>query len=105
MPAPQPVAGAAPYFAVAFTFADFMRFWLLFILIFFAVRYVLPVVLRVVLSGFVRKQMRSGGFAAPPRPGAAQGEVRVDYVPPTAPSSEKPAGFQGGEYVDFEEVK
>ena len=86
-----------------------MKFWLIFILIFFTVRYVLPVVLRLVLSGFVRKQMRNGGFVVPPqsRPGpqAAPGEVRVDYVPPTAPDAEKPHGFKGGEYVDFEEVK
>ena len=47
-----------------------MRFWLIFILIFFAVRYVLPVVLRLVLSGFVRKQMRNGGFVVP-QPGPA----------------------------------
>lgn len=89
-----------------------MKFWLIFILIFFAVRYVLPVVLRLVLSGFVRKQMRNGGFAVPPQarpaggPAATRpGEVKVDYVPPTAPERDKPAGFKGGEYVDFEEVK
>ncbi|GAC1596480.1 MAG: hypothetical protein NVS3B25_20850 [Hymenobacter sp.] len=88
-----------------------MRFWLIFILIFFAVRYVLPTVLRLVLSGFVRKQMRDGGFAVPPQArsnGAAAprpGEVRVDYVPPKAPESGKPQDFKGGEYVDFEEVK
>ena len=84
-----------------------MRFWLIFILIFFAVRYVLPIVLRLVLSGFVRKQMRNGGFVVPPRPGPAPapGEVRVDYVPPAAPEGAKPADFKGGEYVDFEEVK
>ena len=86
-----------------------MRFWLIFILIFFAVRYVLPIVMRLVLTGFVRKQMRNGGFVVPPqsRPGSAAtpGEVHVDYVPPTAPEREKPQGFKGGEYVDFEEVK
>ena len=86
-----------------------MRFWLIFILIFFAARYVLPIVFRLVLSGFVRKQMRNGGFVVPPpsRPGpqAAPGEVRVDFVPPIAPEREKPQGFKGGEYVDFEEVK
>ena len=83
-----------------------MRFWLIFILIFFAVRYVLPVVLRLVLSGFVRKQMRNGGFVVPqPGPAPAPGEVRVEYVPPVAPASENPPGFKGGEYVDFEEVK
>ena len=82
------------------------------------VRYLLPVVLRVVLSSFVRQQVRKaqeGGFYAPPgggseaysppRPTTAPGQVRVDYVPPTA--SKKPARkpeFKGGEYVDYEEV-
>ncbi len=86
-----------------------MRFWLIFILIFFAVRYVLPIVLRLVLSGFVRKQVRNGGFGVPPQaaPGSSSepGEVRVDYVPPVAPEREPPQGFKGGEYVDYEEVK
>ena len=89
-----------------------MKFWLIFILIFFAVRYVLPVVLRLALSGFVRKQMRNGGFSVPPQarpdggPAATRpGEVKVDYVPPTAGQPGKEHGFTGGEYVDFEEVK
>ena len=88
-----------------------MRFWLIFILIFFATRYLLPIVMRLVLSGFVRKQMRNGGFGVPPQsrpangPATRPGEVRVDYVPPTAAEGEKPPGFKGGEYVDFEEVK
>jgi hypothetical protein len=89
-----------------------MKFWLIFILIFFAVRYLLPIVLRLALAGFVRKQMRNGGFVVPPqaRPdGNANtgrpGEVHVDYVPPTASQPSKQHGFAGGEYVDFEEVK
>lgn len=83
-----------------------MRFWLLLILIVFVVRYVLPVVLRLVLSAFVRKQVRNGGFAAPrPGPPPAAGEVRVEYVPPAASEGTKPDSFKGGEYVDFEEVK
>lgn len=91
--------------------SGYMKFWLIFILIFFAVRYLLPIVLRLALSGFVRKQMRNGGFVVPPqaRPenGSASrpGEVRVDYVPPTAEQSRQPHDFKGGEYVDFEEVK
>jgi hypothetical protein len=87
----------------------FMRFWLIFILVFFAVRYLAPIVLRLLLTGFVRKQMRNSGFVVPPQsrpgPSSAPGEVRVDYVPPVAKEREKPTGFQGGEYVDFEEVK
>jgi len=43
-----------------------MRFWLIAILVFFAIRYLLPIVLRLVLSSFVRKQMRNGGFVVPP---------------------------------------
>ena len=86
-----------------------MRFWLILILVFFAVRYVLPIVLRLVLSGFVRKQMRNGGFVVPPQPGpptpAASGEVRIDYVPPAPLEAKPPTGFKGGDYVDFEEVK
>ncbi len=92
-----------------------MTFWLLLLFTFFFVRYVLPLVLRTVLSGFVRKQMRNGFGGPPPGPGyranasgAAQqpGEVRVDFVPPTAASSKNnPTGFKGGEYVDYEEVK
>ncbi len=86
-----------------------MRFWLIFILIFFAVRYLLPIVMRLVLTGFVRKQMRDGGFGVPPQarpdagPSSRPGEVHVDYMPPTAPDGKH--GFKGGEYVDFEEVK
>ena len=88
-----------------------MRFWLIFILIFFATRYLLPIVFRLVLSGFVRKQMRNGGYVVPPQgppangPASRPGEVRVDYVPPTATEGQKPSDFKGGEYVDFEEVK
>lgn len=89
-----------------------MKFWLIFILIFFAVRYLLPIVLRLALGSFVRKQMRDSGFVVPPQgpsaggaTGSRPGEVHVDYVPPTPPERDKPSGFKGGEYVDFEEVK
>jgi hypothetical protein len=85
-----------------------MRFWLIFILLFFAVRYVLPIVLRLVLTSFVRKQMRNGGFVVPQAdldPDPTPGKIRVDYVPPAPSEKEKPQSFKGGEYVDFEEVK
>ncbi len=88
------------------------KFWLLLIVVFFLIRYVLPVVLRAVLGGFVRKQMRDSGFAPPPQaarsgPPPAPGQVRVDFVPPApkAPGPDQPHDFKGGEYVDFEEVK
>lgn len=89
-----------------------MKFWLISILIFLAVRYLLPIVLRLALNSFVRKQMRNGGFGVPPQAQASSGpaatrpgEVRVDYVPPTVAQPSKQHGFTGGEYVDFEEVK
>jgi hypothetical protein len=88
---------------------DFMKFFLISILLFFALRYLLPIVLRLALNSFLRKQMRNGGFVVPPQaqsgPPPAPGQVRVDYVPPVAKSNEKPHDFKGGEYVDFEEVK
>jgi hypothetical protein len=81
------------------------------------VRYLLPVVLRAVLGGFVRQQVhkaQQAGFYPPTggpqqgyqaRPETAPGQVRVDYVPPTAAGSERKHEFRGGEYVDYEEVK
>ena len=103
-----------------------MTFWLVLLFTFFFVRYLLPVVLRAVLGGFVRKTMRNGGFGPQPGPGPGfgagsqghsqqhtrqpdgprPGEVRVDFVPPTASQPGKPpTGFKGGEYVEYEEVK
>ncbi|MBO2008565.1 DUF4834 family protein [Hymenobacter negativus] len=89
-----------------------MKFWLISILLFFAARYLLPIIVRLALSSFVRKQMRNGGFAVPPQGQANNGsatsrpgEVRVDFVPPKAAQPSKQHGFTGGEYVDFEEVK
>jgi hypothetical protein len=86
------------------------------------VRYLLPVVLRAVLGSFVRQQVhkaQQAGFYPPGggqpagyqsqaqahQPDAAPGQVRVDYVPPTAAGTERKHEFRGGEYVDYEEVK
>jgi hypothetical protein len=86
-----------------------MNFWLTLIISFFVIRYVLPIVFRLLLSRFVRKQMEKGGFVVPPQaqpgPSPATGQVRVEYVPPKPAASARPSGFKGGEYVDFEEVK
>lgn len=82
----------------------------------------LPHVLRAVLGGFVRQQVhkaQQGGFYAPPgggpaggyqaqsqqEPAAKPGQVRVEYVPPTASGTGRKHEFRGGEYVDYEEVK
>jgi hypothetical protein len=100
-----------------------MAFTLSLLLFFLLVRFVLPRVLRAVLSGFVRQQVhkaQQGGFYPPPaggnpmggaqsqsrqEPAAQSGQVRVEYVPPTTSASERKHEFRGGEYVDYEEVK
>jgi hypothetical protein len=92
------------------------------LLFFLFVRFVLPRVLRAVLSGFVRQQVhkaQQGGFYPPagagptgsyqaqsqPEPATRSGQVRVEYVPPTTSASERKHEFRGGEYVDYEEIK
>ena len=100
-----------------------MAFTLSLLLFFLFVRFVLPRVLRAVLSGFVRQQVhkaQQGGFYPPagagpmggsqaqgqPEAAAKPGQVRVEYVPPTtSPAGDRRHEFRGGEYVDYEEVK
>ena len=91
-----------------------MSFWISLLLFFLVVRYILPVVLRAALGGFVRQQVnkaQQGGFYGPgpgfqaPPPTAEPGQVRVDYVPPQTAGTERKHEFRGGEYVDYEEVK
>ena len=98
------------------------RFSLTLFVTFLIIRYVLPGVLRLVLGGFVRQQVRraqqhtqapfGGPFGpsgagpsqqAQSRPAPAPGEVRVDYVPPTAKTT-RPGEPKVGDYVDFEEI-
>lgn len=91
-----------------------MRFWLILLVSFLFIRFVLPTILRLVLTGFVRQQVRraqqhtqapfGGPFGAggAPEP-RAPGQVRVDYVPPTA-KTPRPDAPKAGEYVDYEEV-
>ncbi|MCC3155744.1 DUF4834 family protein [Hymenobacter sp. 15J16-1T3B] len=101
---------------------SFISFLLVSFLIFWVLRLVLPLLLRYVLTAFVRKQMQAGGMPfgadaadfgqqAPPRyerpnqrPAEPAGQVRVDFVPPKAPRQPKKE-FRGGDYVEFEEVK
>ena len=94
-----------------------LRYWLSIFITFLIIRYVLPSVLRLVLSGFVRQQVRQaqqhteapfGPGASNSRsryaaPAAGEGQVRVDYVPPTAKTT-RPGEPKMGDYVDFEEV-
>jgi hypothetical protein len=100
-----------------------MAFTLSLLLFFLLIRFVLPRVLRAVLSGFVRQQVHKAqqdGFYPPAgagpmsghqaqrqqEPAAQPGQVRVEYVPPTtSPGGDRRHEFRGGEYVDYEEVK
>ncbi|WP_426490136.1 DUF4834 family protein [Hymenobacter sp. 102] len=93
-----------------------MKFLLILLVLWVFGRYVVPLLMRFIISHLLRKQARQFGqqfgsspFAAPaqpnnPRRPSATGEVHVEYVPPKE-KPRKPAEFKGGEYVDFEEVK
>ncbi|WP_114782196.1 DUF4834 family protein [Botryobacter ruber] len=90
-----------------------IKFIFVTILIIFFIRLVAPFLLRWLLQAFVKKSIRNGTFfygntqqqrsQQEPRNGRAKadGNVRIDYIP------EQPdkKGFDGGEYVDYEEIK
>lgn len=95
------------------------KFFLTLLIISLLVRFVLPVVLRLVVGMFIKKQVRRYGqqfgqappfggqnspFGRPPGPAPAPGEVRVEYVPPQA-KARPDTNFKGGDYVEYEEVK
>ncbi|MDU0370944.1 DUF4834 family protein [Hymenobacter endophyticus] len=93
-----------------------MKFFLVLIVLWLFVRYVLPLVLRFAVKHLLKKQAQKFGqhyganpFANPSQTSARPshtptGEVQVEYVPPRA-KPPRPREFNGGEYVDFEEVK
>jgi hypothetical protein len=81
-------------------------------LIFMLLRLVAPFLLRMLLGFFVKKAVKNGGFGSPQQPfGQSQqhqykkptGEIRIDYIPEDKAKPKKE--FNGGEYVDYEEVK
>ncbi|UYZ58681.1 DUF4834 family protein [Hymenobacter latericus] len=96
----------------------FIKFLLITFIVSMVLRLVMPTLLRWALGAFVKRQMRKGGVVfgpggnpfAPPSPSGGpghntpNGQVRVDYVPPTG-KRQPDTNFRGGEYVDFEEVK
>lgn len=103
-----------------------MAFTLSLLFVFLVVRYILPRVLRALLGSFVRQQVyrsqRAGGTAFDPLGGfgngqsyrqapwqdtaraSEPGQVHIEYVPAQAQKARK-SEFQGGEYVDYEEVR
>lgn len=104
-----------------------MAFTLSLLLFFIVVRYIVPRVLRALLGNFVRQQVYKsqqaksfpssfgplGGFGntnthrqsywADAARATQPGQVHVEYVPEAAKTRQ--GEFQGGEYVDYEEVK
>jgi hypothetical protein len=82
---------------------------LLIFLIFFLLRLVAPTLLRLLITFVVGRQVRKGNFS--PFQQHRPGYQRPADVPPGKIRVEKPAsdpdkkGFDGGEYVDYEEVK
>ena len=88
------------------------------LLIIFFIRMVAPVLFRWLLGMFIKKKMRNGTFfytnmhqqqhqqQAPHNNGSqqngrAKGNVKIDYIPEQPERKD----FNGGQYVDYEEVK
>lgn len=93
-----------------------IKFIFVTILIIFLIRLVSPFLFRWLLAFFVKKSIRNGTFFysnmnrpqnnpyQEPRPngnGRGQGDVKIDYVPEQSGRKD----FNGGQYVDYEEVK
>ncbi|MCC9136369.1 DUF4834 family protein [Pontibacter silvestris] len=96
-----------------------LKFILTTLAIIFFIRLVAPVLFRWLLSAFLKKSMRNGNFfyngnlnqqrqqrnnsnnGSNSSNGRSNGDVRIDYIPEQPNRSE----FNGGEYVDYEEVK
>lgn len=75
-------------------------------------RLVAPVLLRMLVKFIFGRTIRNAGFGGPQQPfGNSQqhqyqkpnGNVRVDYIPEDYQKQRK--DFEGGQYVDYEEVK
>lgn len=92
-----------------------IKFILTFLVIIFFIRLVAPFLFRWLLAIFVKKSIRNGTFfysnvnqqqrQQQHANGSSQkktaGDISIDYIP------EQPdkKGFDGGQYVDYEEVK
>lgn len=88
-----------------------IKFLLITFLIYLLIRLVAPYLFRWWLKSFMKKHIRNGNFqnpyrpgGPPPRPQQPEGEIQIDYIPEEQPDQPK-KNFQGGEYVDYEEVK
>ena len=89
-----------------------LKFLIVSFLIIMFLRLVAPFLLRWLVKFIFKKTIRNAGFGAPQHPfGDSQnhqykkpnGNVRVDYIPEEHQKQRK--DFEGGQYVDYEEVK
>lgn len=86
------------------------------LLIIFFLRMIAPTLFRWLLGLFLKKSMRNGTFfysninqqrqaqqqqGSHNANGRAKGDIKIDYIP----DQPKEKSFNGGEYVDYEEVK
>jgi hypothetical protein len=89
-----------------------IKFIFVTILIIFFIRLVAPFLFRWLLAFFVKKSIRNGTFfysnmnrpqqeSRPNGNGRQQGNVKIDYVPEQPDRKD----FNGGQYVDYEEIK
>jgi hypothetical protein len=89
-----------------------MEYILILLIALIFIRFILPGLVKALLARFIRRQMRTHGFEVPSqepprsRSTSAAEQVRVDFVPPRQTiNPDKPHSAQGGEYIDFEEIK
>ncbi|PKV62581.1 DUF4834 family protein [Pontibacter ramchanderi] len=89
-----------------------IKFIFITLLFIFFIRLVAPVLFRWLLAFFVKKSLRNGTFfysnmnQPQPEPrassnGRQQGGVKIDYIPEQPDRKD----FNGGQYVDYEEIK
>ena len=89
-----------------------IKFLIITVLVILFFRLVAPVLFRYLLGMFIKRSMRNGTFFTNmhqqqrPQPtdnsnGRAKGDVKIDYIPNQPDRKD----FDGGEYVDYEEVK
>ncbi|HEY4650096.1 MAG TPA: DUF4834 family protein [Pontibacter sp.] len=90
-----------------------IKFIFVTILLILFFRLVAPVLFRFLLGMFIKRSMRNGTFFTnmhqQQRPqqnpassnGRAAGDIKIDYMPNQPDRKD----YQGGEYVDYEEVK
>jgi len=89
-----------------------IKFLLITFFIIMLLRLVAPALLRLLVQFIFKKTIRNSGFGGQQQPfGNAQqhqyqkpkGQVRVDYIPEEYQKQKK--DFDGGQYVDYEEIK